>query len=838
MKYRFSVFWVRGDQFTNFAADLSHILTKLDQTAVETKDKAHEPAYLRRTLMKLEETCGSWLMILDNADDLDEFRGKTEQDMCVSNFIPQKGRILITTRDQRFQGLVAGAHDGQRVDPMDNDEAKCLLLKSIPEHLSRVNSKRRDRAAQELLEELGNLPLAVAQAAANIVDQHLSLTEYVSLYRDKKRRMGLMKSPVRDYQSKDPRHSSQSILVTWELSFEHLQKRNPLSVTLISYLGCFHWRGIPKRLVSCLPEFQELDPSAFQQVVKGPLHLSLVDESERTGSGTYYSVHPLVNDRAIDRLTKEEAVRYLTPCIDLLINEDSPLIQDWIAHAVRQVELGESFAIVTGLFATLLRLVASFFLMAGLAEHGSYLATRSLNMATAAWNHDDPAILRTRKVKICCLNASARYLDAEIECQLALESLGFGNIQAEFTEDDLELERTTIEGYLAKALGGLKRYKDVERVHRRQLQSKAIRGDPTAEAYVKHNLAHALRDQGALEEARIINDELLAWSESAEGREVVPRSLYLVMMNLKAHIRADASSQSNSDEYNHDEILKIYLFVYHESLELLGPANIDTWKGANNALSLLLELQRYDEAAPILKTLLTACVSANIRVEGAFAKTFSITWSQSLQYLTMLRINGKENEIIDFLDLLFDAEESAGLGNINPCILCETLNVIGVVLQQHGLFEEAEKYHRRALSIYDVDWDTSLLDVIYYNVMLAMARQGRVAQAFAFRKKQNTEITRAEGIHGPLEQRLERDRNDQDVYKQADDGLLTGTIQRGDTWWTCHQDILNRTERRYGHLDVNDETEKRSTIVSPHRTSESGTTKASFWRRLLGKEVV
>jgi tetratricopeptide (TPR) repeat protein len=458
-------------------------------------------------------------------------------------------------------------------------------------------------------------------------------------------------------------------------------------------------------------------------------------------------------------------------------------------------------------------------------------------MATAAWNHDDPAILRTRKVKICCLNASARYLDAEIECQVALESLDFGNIQAEFTEDDLELERTTIERYLAEALGGLKRYKDAERVQRRQLQSKAIRGDPTAEAYAKHNLANALKNQGALEEARMINDELLAWSESAEGREAVPRSLYLVMMNLKAHIRADASTQSNSDEYNHDEILKIYLFVYHETLELLGPANIDTWKGANNALFLLFKLQRYDEAAPILKILLTACVSANIRVEGAFAEVFFIIWSRSLRYLAMLGMNGKENEITDFLDLLFDAVESTDLGNINPCILGQTLNVTGVVLQHHGLFEQAEKYHRRALSIYDVDWDTGLLDVIYYNIMLAMARQGRVAQAFAFRKKQNTEITRAEGIHGPLEQRLECDRNDHEVYKQADYGLRTGTIQRGDTWWTCHQDILNRTERRYGHLDVNGETEERSTTISPHQTSESGTTKVSFWRRLFGKEV-
>ncbi|KAL3453534.1 hypothetical protein BJX65DRAFT_302435 [Aspergillus insuetus] len=205
-----------------------------------------------------------------------------------------------------------------------------------------------------------------------------------------------------------------------------------------------------------------MDQITFRQVIKGPLHLSLVNESEEMNGWIEYSAHPLVNGRAVDRLTKEEAVRYLTPCIDLLITENSPSIRDWIAHAVRQVELDRNFSIITRSFATLLRLVANLFSVAGLAEYGFYMATRSLEMATTVWANDDPAILRIRQVKICCLNKTARYDGAEIECQPALKSLDFGNIQAEFTEGELELEHTTIEGYLALALSGLKDIKTLK----------------------------------------------------------------------------------------------------------------------------------------------------------------------------------------------------------------------------------------------------------------------------------------------------------------------------------------------------------------------------------------
>jgi hypothetical protein len=103
MKQRLSVFWIRADRFTNFAADYVQILTQLVPGSDDhdpTKDDVSMT--LEKTRRKLEEMSGEWLLILDNADDLDEFLGRgtkqeDDDEFSISKFIPRQGRVLITT---------------------------------------------------------------------------------------------------------------------------------------------------------------------------------------------------------------------------------------------------------------------------------------------------------------------------------------------------------------------------------------------------------------------------------------------------------------------------------------------------------------------------------------------------------------------------------------------------------------------------------------------------------------------------------------------------------------------------------------------------------------------
>ncbi len=126
MMQRLSVYWVRADSLANFIADYSQILGMLNVTSSQPLQGSDSSSLLKQIGKRLEETSGDWLLILDNADHLDQFMGTGNQDnsISISQYIPRRGRILITTRDRRFQGSVAAATNGLCVDLMSAEEAE------------------------------------------------------------------------------------------------------------------------------------------------------------------------------------------------------------------------------------------------------------------------------------------------------------------------------------------------------------------------------------------------------------------------------------------------------------------------------------------------------------------------------------------------------------------------------------------------------------------------------------------------------------------------------------------------------------------------------------------
>ncbi|MCJ1460233.1 hypothetical protein MMC28_010612, partial [Mycoblastus sanguinarius] len=81
-----------------------------------------------------------WLMVLDNADDLDIFFAKptstvadSERTVSLIDYLPQssQGLMLITTRDTRIGGRLAGRPTSIPVDPMSPSEAQDLLRSQL-----------------------------------------------------------------------------------------------------------------------------------------------------------------------------------------------------------------------------------------------------------------------------------------------------------------------------------------------------------------------------------------------------------------------------------------------------------------------------------------------------------------------------------------------------------------------------------------------------------------------------------------------------------------------------------------------------------------------------------
>jgi tetratricopeptide (TPR) repeat protein len=195
---------------------------------------------------------GPWLMILDNADDLEVLFQSLEPSSPVSTLnvpladsIPraQRGSILVTTRDKRVGQRLIDRQAPIILLPMDLNEAKDLL-----------NSQLQPEAGCEnhdilgLLEALEYLPLAITQAVAFINENSTTISGYLDLLgADDVEIEALLDEDHGDHRRDF--ESASSVIRTWKLSFDLISKQKPLAARTLSLMAVLDRQGIPKSLV-------------------------------------------------------------------------------------------------------------------------------------------------------------------------------------------------------------------------------------------------------------------------------------------------------------------------------------------------------------------------------------------------------------------------------------------------------------------------------------------------------------------------------------------------------------------------------------------------------------
>ena len=203
-----------------------------------------------------DESNGQWTLVVDNADDAGVFSYDVSQSRAagslnqpaelLSEFLPQSpnGSILITSRSQEVARRLTGNHASNfQVKPMDMDDALALLEKKLP------YTTARDEAIQ-LVHALDAMPLALTQAAAFISQRapRMSVSRYLDeVGRSDKDRARLLKTDVGD--SRRDGHASNSIIATWQISFEHIREKKPTAARLLSLMSMFDRQGIPESLL-------------------------------------------------------------------------------------------------------------------------------------------------------------------------------------------------------------------------------------------------------------------------------------------------------------------------------------------------------------------------------------------------------------------------------------------------------------------------------------------------------------------------------------------------------------------------------------------------------------
>jgi tetratricopeptide (TPR) repeat protein len=202
-----------------------------------------------------EEANGRWVMVVDNADDIHVFSqldgSHTAHNLVqvaqrLSDFLPQSpnGSILITSRSRDAAYKLTGKDsDIIEVKPMDKDQSITLLKKKLPGNLDR-------NEGVELVHSLDYMPLAITQAAAYISQRspRITVSKYIRDLRESdKDRAGLLNKDAGDTR-RDGR-ASNSIMATWQITFEYIRKERPSAARLLSLMSLFDRQGIPEALL-------------------------------------------------------------------------------------------------------------------------------------------------------------------------------------------------------------------------------------------------------------------------------------------------------------------------------------------------------------------------------------------------------------------------------------------------------------------------------------------------------------------------------------------------------------------------------------------------------------
>ncbi|KAG9196760.1 hypothetical protein G6514_005522, partial [Epicoccum nigrum] len=196
-------------------------------------------------------TCKNrWLLVLDNVDDARFLVDRPAADLKTGarplrEYLPRcnRGSVVVTTRNRQAALKLVEQRDIVEVEPMDEPSALALLKKKL-------GTQADDSKTAELAAALEYMPLAIVQAAAYILQRasRYSVAKYLDNYRKSERK----RTSLLEYDDGHLRRdweAANSIIVTWQMLFEHIRQTRRSAAELLSLMSFFDWQGIPEDLL-------------------------------------------------------------------------------------------------------------------------------------------------------------------------------------------------------------------------------------------------------------------------------------------------------------------------------------------------------------------------------------------------------------------------------------------------------------------------------------------------------------------------------------------------------------------------------------------------------------
>jgi tetratricopeptide (TPR) repeat protein len=479
-----AVLFALADSPDALRRNLAQLTGALGLTGLETQpDEAREHA-----VVKWLNDHPGWLLILDNADSPDAMA----QISALAGRLGQ-GHLLVTSR----LGQVPGGFTRLDLDVLSVEAATDFLLEST----AAARTKTPDDAAQAeaLAKDLGQLSLALTQAAGLINHQGLSFADYRALLKTSFEKTIDWFDPV---QAQYPR----AIPATWALSVERLP---PAGRALLERLSFLAPAPVPLSLL------EEDGREALADLVSVSL------ATRDTGAG-HFTVHRLVLDVTRRFMAAPLAATRLTEAlgwVDAAFVGDGGDVRSWpvLVPLAEHAETVANHADTAGIADPTARLLSALgVLFDTRAEYAraERASRRALAIDEASLGPDHPTVAIRLNNLALLLRTTNRLGEAEPLYRRALA----------IDEASLGPDHPTVAirlNNLAGLLYATNRLAEAEPLYRRALviDEASLGPDHPAVATGLNNLAGLLEATNRLGEAEPLYRRALAISEASLGRD-------------------------------------------------------------------------------------------------------------------------------------------------------------------------------------------------------------------------------------------------------------------------------------------------------------------------------
>ncbi|KAF2188819.1 hypothetical protein K469DRAFT_702535 [Zopfia rhizophila CBS 207.26] len=568
------IFWVHASTRARFEEAYRDIADRLELPGRDNL-KIDVLRLVRNWLC--DETNGQWMMVLDNVDDVGTFFPKSSESSSVSlaAYLPQSpnGSILITSRNKDAASRLAGGFQNTKeVQTMDKSQGLQLLQ-------NKLQDAAKEEGAADLLRALDYIPLAITQAAA-FINRRSRMTALG--YLDEFRKNEKKKESLLNWDFGDLRRdlsASNSVVTTWQMSFERIRQERPSAADLLSLMSLFNPQGIPESVLRRYGEkavgtYNRDEPNdKFNEDFDTLQAYSLIAV---TADNDVCEMHALVQFCTQVWLSSSgDAWRWRQKFVELVAQEfPTGQFENWakcqrlLPHIASLYDVEPTTDDCLKDWAQILSNAAWYMWMMGSYKAAQDVATKALRASERMLGKDNQITLISASILVLVLQAQGKYSEAEKLNRRALEGY----------EKELGVQHPgtlTSVSNLALVLGYQGKYSEAEKLNRRALEGSE------KELGVQHpdtltsvdNLALVLRYQGKYSEAEKLNRRAL------EGVS----NLALVLGYQGKYSEAEKLNRRALEGYEKE----------------LGVQHPDTLTSIYNLAYLLHKQRRYSEAAEL-----------------------------------------------------------------------------------------------------------------------------------------------------------------------------------------------------------------------------------------------